>query len=103
MVPDRIWAPTSVEITKLAQPNGFTIWLYNKAVERENYVKAQAKEQELLHKKAFEKQKKIEQKLLLEKKLASMNAVLINQSTTPNKPKTEIRMNNDGSICKFLY
>jgi hypothetical protein len=97
MVPDPIWAPTSFEIQKLAQPNVYTIWLYNKAVERENYVKAKAKA--LLEKKELEKQKEIEHKLRVEK-LASMKAVLINQTI---KPKTEIRMNNDGSICKFLY
>ena len=99
---DPIWAPTSieilniVEIQKITQPNVFTLWLYNKAVARENYVKAKAKE--LLEKKELEKQKVIEHKLRVEK-LASMKAILINQSI---KPKTEIRMNNDGSICKFL-
>ena len=103
---DPIWAATSIEILKIVeiqnitQPNGFILWLYNKAVARENYVKAkeQAKEKELLEKKALEKQKQIEHNLRVEK-LASMKAILINHS---NKPKTEIRMNNDGSICKFL-
>ena len=93
---DPIWAPTSIEIKKLAQPTIFTVWLYNKAVERENYVKA--KEKELLDKKLLETQKQIEYNLRLEK-LASMKVIHVNQSI---KQKTEIRMNNDGSICKFL-
>ena len=46
---DPIWAPTSIEILKIVeiqktQPNSFTLWIYNKAVARENYVKAKAKE-----------------------------------------------------------
>ena len=90
---DSIWAPTSFEIKTLVQPTIFTVWLYNKTVEKENYDKA------LLEKKILEKQKQIEHKLRLEK-LASMKAILINQTIKPN---TEIRMNNDGSVCKFLY
>lgn len=91
---DPIWAPTSIEIKTLVQPNIFTVWLYNKAFERENYSQA------LLNKKALEKQieHKIEQIKILEK-AASMKAMLINQS---KKPKIQIRINNDGSICKFL-
>ena len=44
-------------------------------------------------------QKKLEKQLILEKEALS-KTILINQSL---KPKTEIRLNNDGSICKFLY
>ena len=83
---NNIWAPTSIEIKTLAQPTLFTVWLYNKTLEREQLS------QEMIYKKALEKQ------LILEK-AASMKAILINQS---NKPKIQIRINNDGSICKFL-
>jgi hypothetical protein len=88
-----IWTPSSIEIQELSKPTIFTVWLYNKALEREQ------KTQSLLDKKALENKKQIEKNSIVEK-VASMNAILINQTT---KSKTEIRMNNDGSICKFLY
>lgn len=87
------WTPSSLEIRTLApKPTLFSVWLYNKAIEREtlrDYKLLQAKIE----------QKKLEKQLILEKE-ALVKAVLINQSL---KPKTEIRLNNDGSICKFLY
>ena len=85
-----MWSPTSIEIKRLSQPNLFTVWLYNKTLEREQ------KEQLFLEKKELEN--KLQQQKIIEK-LDSMKSILINQS---NKPKTEIRLNNDGSICKFL-
>ena len=90
---DSIWAPTSIEIQNLSKPNIFTIWLYNQALEKEQ------KTQVLIYKQALEKQKLIEKQIMLEK-AASVKAILINQS---QKPKSETRINNDGSICKFLY
>jgi hypothetical protein len=99
---DPIWAPTSIEIKTLAQPTIFTVWLYNKALEREHKAK------ELIYKQELEKQKLLEKQLiekqLMEKKLmlekaAPMKAIFIKQS---HKPKIETRINNDGSICKFL-
>jgi hypothetical protein len=90
---DPIWAPTSIEIQKLSKPNIFTIWLYNQALEKEK------KTQELIYKQSLEKQKLMEKQIMLEK-AASAKAILINQS---HKPKSETRINNDGSICKFLY
>ena len=89
-----MWSPTSIEIKRLSQPNLFTVWLYNKTLEREQ---REQKEQFFLEKKELEN--KLQQQKIIEK-LASMKAILINQSI---KSKTEIRLNNDGSICKFLY
>ena len=85
-----MWSPTSIEIKRLSQPNLFTVWLYNKTLEREQ------KEQLFLEKKELEN--KLQQQKIIEK-LDSMKSILINQS---NKPKIQIRINNDGSICKFL-
>lgn len=85
-----MWSPTSIEIKRLSQPNLFTVWLYNKTLEREH------KEQLFLEKKELEN--KLQQQKIIEK-LDSMKSILINQS---NKPKIQIRINNDGSICKFL-
>ena len=83
---DPIWSPTTIEIQALSKPNVFTLWLYNKTLEKENIIKNKLDKAELEHKKIVEK-------------AASLKAILINQT---NKPKAEIRINNDGSICKFL-
>ena len=88
---DPIWSPTTIEIQALSKPNVFTLWLYNKTLEKENIetnklVKDKLIKAELEHKKILDK-------------AASLKAILINQT---NKPKAEIRINNDGSICKFL-
>jgi hypothetical protein len=94
---DTIWAPTSFEIKALAQPTIFTVWLYNQTLGREQKIQEFIYKQELEKQKLMEKQI-IEKKLMIEK-VAYMKAILINQS---HKPKTETRINNDGSICKFL-
>ena len=83
---DPIWSPTTIEIQALSKPNVFTLWLYNKTLEKENIIKDKLIKAELEHKKILDK-------------AASLKAILINQT---NKPKAEIRINNDGSICKFL-
>ena len=88
---DPIWSPTTIEIQTLCKPNVFTLWLYNKTLEKENIVKNKLMKDKLV-------KAELEHKKILEK-VASSKAILINQT---NKPKTEIRINNDGSICKFL-
>ena len=80
---DPIWSPSTLEIKTLTQPNIYTLWLYKKAYEREHKT---PESQDLLNKKTLQKQ--IDNKLILEK-------IDLNK-------KIDIRINNDGSICKFL-
>ena len=86
---DSIWAPTSIEIQKLSTPTIFTTWLYNttlaKELERDKLEKVKI---EQLEKEKLEISKTIKQQF-----------ILLNQIY---KPSHEIRVNNDGSICKFL-
>lgn len=119
MEPDPIWAPTSIEIKTLAQPDLFTVWLYNQALKREHKAKELTELTELKYNQELEKQKLMEKQLMVSqlmakqkliesqlmlKKIAPMKPILINQSyKLKTKPKTETRINNDGSICKFLY
>jgi hypothetical protein len=90
---DPIWTPSSTEIRKLTQKETlFTAWLYNKAIQRETLHDYRLLQTQI-------EKKKLEKQLILEKE-ALMKAMLINQSI---KPKVETRINNDGSVCKFLY
>ena len=90
-ISDTIWSPSSLEIEILAQPNIFTFWLHKTTVAKETLVKA-ALEQKLMEQK------------LIEKKLIAKKAPIkiINQPARLSKSPTEIRVNSDGSICKFL-
>ena len=78
---DSIWSPTSIEIQKLSTPTIFTTWLYNTTLAKEL-------ERDKLEKEKLEISKTIKQQF-----------ILLNQIY---KPSHEIRVNNDGSICKFL-
>jgi hypothetical protein len=94
---DPVWSPSTIEIKTLVQPNVYTLWLYKKAFEREQIVQKESAHYYLLNEKELQIQS--ENKLRL-KNEALQKELLINQL---HKKKIEIRINNDGSICKFLY
>ena len=101
-----IWSPSSLEIEILAQPNIFTFWLHKTTVAKEAFENEKIEKDKLV--KAALEQKLMEQKLmaqkLMEQKLIEQKASIkmINHPARLSKSPTEIRVNSDGSICKFL-